>query len=74
MPDPSSCKSNIYESNWSNFNKELFIEKDWDLILNVGKDNANHSFDNFLFNINGLLQKHAQFKKLSKYQLILIKP
>ena len=73
--DPSSSKSNVYERSWSNFNKEEFIldyfEKDWDLILNVEKNDVNHSFDNFLLNMNGLLDKHAPFKKVSKYQLKL---
>ena len=69
--DPSSSKSNVYERSWSNFNKEEFIldyfEKDWDLILNVEKNDVNHSFDNFLLNMNGLLGKYAPFKKVSKY-------
>ena len=69
--DPST-KFNIYERRWSSFNKEEFIldyfEKDWDLILNVEK-NVNHSFDNFLLNLNEVFDKHAPFKKVSKYQL-----
>ena len=73
--DPSSSKSNVYERSWSNFKKEEFIldyfEKDWNLILNVEKNDVNHSFDNFLFNMNGLLDKHAPFKKVSKYQFKL---
>ena len=73
--DPSSSKSNVYERSWSNFNKEELIldyfEKDWDLILNVEKNDVNHSFDNFLLNINGMLDKHAPVKKVSKYQLKL---
>ena len=47
------------------------FEKDWDLILNVEKNDVNHPFDNFLLNMNGLLDKHALFKKVSKYQLKL---
>ena len=58
----NSSVLNIF-SNWSNFNKEEFIldyfERDWDLILNVEKNDVNHSFDNFLLNMNGLLEKHA---------------
>ena len=73
--DPSSSKSNVYERSWSNFNKDEFIleyfEKDWDLILNVEKNDVNHSFDNFLLNMNGLLDKHAPCKKVGKYQLKL---
>ena len=48
-----------------------YFEKEWDLILNVEKNDVNHSFDNFLLNMNGLLDKHAPFKKVSKYQLKL---
>ena len=73
--DSSSSKSNIYERSWSNFNKEEFIldcfEKDWDLILNEEKNDVNHSCENFLLNINGLLDKHAPFEIVRKYQLKL---
>ena len=71
--DPSLSKSNVYERSWSNFNKEEFIldyfENDWDLILNVDKNDVIYSFDNFLLNLNNLLDKNALFKKVSKYQL-----
>ena len=43
------------------------FEKDCDLILNVVKNDVNHSFDNFLLNMNGLLYKYAPFTKVSKY-------
>ena len=43
------------------------FEKDCDLILNVVKNYVNHSFDNFLLNMNGLLDKYAPFTKVSKY-------
>ena len=73
--DPSSSKSNVYERSWSNFNKEEFIldyfEKNWNLILNVAKNDVNHSFDNFLLNMNGLVDKLAAFKRVSKYKLKL---
>ena len=35
------------------------------------KNDDNHSFDNVLLNMNGLLDKPAPFKKVSKYQLKL---
>ena len=47
------------------------FEKDWDLILNVEKNDVNHYFDNYFLNMNELLDKHALFKKVSKYQLKL---
>ena len=42
-----------------------------DLILNVEKNTVNHSFDIICLNMNGLIDKHAPFKKESKYQLKL---
>ena len=35
------------------------------------KNDVNHFFDNFLLKMNGLLDKHALCKKISKYQLKL---
>ena len=35
------------------------------------KNDVNHSFDNFLMNMNRLFDKHAPFKKVSKYQVKL---
>ena len=71
ISDRSSCKSTVYERSWSNFNKEKFIldyfEKGWSLILNIEKNYVNHSFDNFLLNINRLLDKTVLIKKVSKY-------
>ena len=55
---PFSSRSIVYERSWSNSNKEEFtldyFEKDWDLILNVEQNDVNHSFDNFLLNMNRL--------------------
>ena len=48
-----------------------YFEKDRDVILHVKQNNVNHLFDNFLLNMNGLLEKNAPFKKVSKYQLKL---
>ena len=54
--DPSSHKSNVYERSWSNLNKEEFI------LDYFQKIDPNHSFDNFLLNMNGLFDKHALFR------------
>ena len=55
---PFSSRSIVYERSWSNSSKEEFtldyFEKDWDLILNVEQNDVNHSFDNFLLNMNRL--------------------
>lgn len=45
-----------------------YSEQDWDLILNVAKDDVWNSLDNFLLNMNEL-EKHAPNKKEGKYQL-----
>ena len=42
-----------------------YFQKDWDFILNVEKYDANHSFDNFLLNMNGFLDKYVLLKKFS---------
>ena len=47
----------------------------WTILKRAGiyieKDDVNHSFDNFLLDMNGLLGQYAPFKKVSKYQLKL---
>ena len=48
-----------------------YSEKDWDLNLNFEKNDADHSFENFLLNMNELLGKHAPLKNVRKYQLKL---
>ena len=72
---PPSSKSNIYERNWSKFNKKGFIldyfKKDWNDILNPNRNNIDLSFNNFLTNMNELLDKPAPYRKLSKYKLKL---
>ena len=35
------------------------LKKDWDFILNVEKNDVNHFFDNFLLNMNEMLDKHT---------------
>ena len=66
----------MYERNWSKFNKEDFIldyfERDWDGILNLGWNDFDLSFNNFLMNINQFLDdKDAHYRKVNKYKLKL---
>ena len=72
---PPSSKSNIYERNWSKLNKKGFIldyfKKDWNDILNPNRNNIDLSFNNFLTNMNELLDKPAPYRKLNKYKLKL---
>ena len=71
--DNPTTKSNIFERSWKNFNQAEFVmdyfDKDWSNILNFKHGNVNVSMVNFVNNMNDLLDKHAPFKKISKYKL-----
>ena len=45
------------------------FDKDWSNILNLKRGNVNVSMENFVDNMNDLLDKHAPFRKISKYKL-----
>ena len=51
-----------------NFDEEKFIlefnRQDWDNILVFDKKNVNETIDNYLQNLNNLLEKHAPLKKI----------
>ena len=47
------------------------VSKKTGILFLMLKNDDNHSFDNVLLNMNGLLDKPAPFKKVSKYQLKL---
>ena len=65
--DNPDKKSNIFERSWTNFNQAEFVmdyfDKDWSNILNLKHGNVNVSMENFVNNMNDLLDKHAPFKK-----------
>ena len=67
--DNRDTKSNIFERSWTNFNQAEFVmdyfDKDWSNILNLKHGNVNVSMENFVNNINDLLDKHAPLKKIS---------
>ena len=73
LSDNPATKSNISERSWKNFNQAEFVmdyfDNDWSNILNLKHDNVNVSMENFVDNRNDLLDKHALFKKISKYKL-----
>ena len=48
-----------------------YFDKDWSNILNFKHANVNVSMENFVNNMNDLLDKHTPFKKISKYKLKL---
>ena len=68
--DPSSNKSNVFEMDWSHFDKENFVldyfDIDWP---NIDEKNVNSATKNFLDTINFVLNKYASLKKVSKYKL-----
>ena len=65
--DNPATKSNIFERSWKNFNQAEFVldyfDKDWSNILNLKHGNMNVSMENFVINMNDLLDKHAPLKK-----------
>ena len=65
-------KSNIFERDWSKFNREEFILDyfaiDWPHILKLQNNDTNTSFQNFFDSMNRILDKHAPSKRL-KYKL-----
>ena len=71
--DNPDTKTNISERSWTNFNQAEFVmdyfNKDCSNILNFKHGNVNVSMENFVNNMNDLLDKHAPFKKISKYKL-----
>ena len=71
--DNPATKFNIFEKSWKNFNQAEFVmdyfDKDWSKILNFKHGNVNVSVENFVNNMNDLLDKHAPFKKIRKCKL-----
>ena len=64
--DNLAAKSKIFERGWKNFNKVEFVmdyfDKDWSNISNLKHGNVNVSMENFVNNMNDLLDKHAHLK------------
>ena len=60
-------KSNIFERSWKNSNKAEFVmdysDKDWSNIVNLKDGNVIVSMENFVNNMNDLLDKHDPLKK-----------
>ena len=73
LSNPSYNRSNIFERDWSKFNKENFIldyfEKNWSDILQLDQQNVDLSIESFLNNINSVLDSNAPFKRVKKYKL-----
>ena len=71
--DNPDTKSNIFERSWTNFNQAEFVmdsfNKDWSNMLNLKHGNVNVSMENFVNNMNDLLNKHAPFEKICEFKL-----
>ena len=68
-----SNNSNIYEKDWSKFDRENFIldyfSVDWEYLLKIDELNADNSTKRFLDKINMLLDTYAPLKRVKKYKL-----
>ena len=69
----SGNKLNIYERDWSKFDRENFIldyfSVDWEDLLKIDELNADNSTKMYLDKINMLLDTYALLKRISKYKL-----
>ena len=69
----SGNKYNIYERDWSKFDRENFIldyfSVDWEDLLKIDKLNADNSTKMYLDTINILLDTYAPIKRINKYTL-----
>ena len=65
-------KSNIYERDWSKFDRENFLDylsADWEDLLKIDELNADNSTKMYLDKMNMLLDTYAPLKKINKYKL-----
>ena len=66
-------KSNIYERDWSKFDRENFIldyfSVDWEDLLKIDELNADNSTRKFLDKINMLLDTYALLRRVKKCKL-----
>ena len=66
-------KSNIYERDWSKFDRENFIldyfSVEWEDLSKIDKLNADKSTKKFLDKINMFLDTYAPLKRVKKYKL-----
>ena len=69
----SGNKSNIYERDWSKFDRENFIldylSVDWADLLKIDELNVDNSTKIYLDKSNMLLDTYAPLKKINKYKL-----
>ena len=79
MPSEKNMQQSVYLAKWNgetsiieNVDEEKFIfefdSQDWDNILVSDRENVSETIDNYLQNLNNLLQKHAPLKKWNKQE------
>ena len=72
LSNPSNNRSNIFDRDWSKFNKENFIldyfEKNWSDILQLDQQNVDLSIESPLNNMNSILDSNAPIKRVNKYK------
>ena len=65
-------KYNIISHELEKFNNQSFLEDfekiDWNLVLQLNKENVNITFENFLNTLNTLINSYVPLKKLNKKQ------
>ena len=63
-------KYNIISHDWEKFNNQSFLEDfkkiDWNLALQLNKDNVNITFENYLNTVNTLINSPAPLKNSTK--------
>ena len=69
----SANKFNIYEQDWSKFNRENFIidyfSVDWEKFLKTDKLNADNLTTIYFDKINMLLDTYEPLKRINKYKM-----
>ena len=73
LTNSPKSESNIFKTNWKNFNQSLFISDfqntNWKEITDFNKENVDLSLKNYLHNIDLLLKEHAPLERLKKQEL-----
>ena len=70
FPNVPIRKNNVFDHDWSKFNHKEFIldysSVDWPHTLKL--QTITSSFQNFFYSTSNILDKHASFKKITKYK------
>ena len=73
LSNPSSNRANIFERDWSKFNKKNFrldyFLKNWSYMLQLDQQSMDLSTESFL-NMNSILDSNANLKRVNKCKLI----